>query len=302
MGTFRSAVAIAVGAGLALGGAIAPAVAQAEPIQQFSFQLDDVTRDGAFTAIFTSRAFDTTGGPPPAMDANTIRLPGGTTLRREFLRRDFQCDGRAMIDAITAGKPPAQPWVSGFRRIEPIMSRLKRLGTRADRKLIGQARTCARSLIGHGRAIVDARPAIPEEIPSDVLMYLSKGRPGAVATVSIIGIPDSRTPIVRRNPILRDVRALVTADFVNEPSADGRFGYKLVLPTGRIEGIRVSVAKLDATIHGLTLRQPNGRSLFWFTRPTCPASGVLSFEGFYGYPDPIADITRTFELPCPRYG
>jgi hypothetical protein len=294
--------AVAAALALACGPAAWTTAAQAEPIQQFSFQLRDTTADGSFTAVFTSRAFDTTGAPPPPLDENTIRLPAGLQLRREFLRRDLYCDGRAMIDAVTSGKPWRQPWVTGFTRVEPILRRLARLGTRADRKLIGAARRCSRVLLGRGRAIVDARPAIPEEIPADILMYFSAPTPGTVATISVIGIPDARAGIVRRNPILRDVRALVRAGFANDPSADGRYGYKLILPTGRIEGIQISVARLEATVRGLRLRQRGGRSLFWLTRPACPASGELSFEGFYGYAPPLPDITRPFSVPCPKYG
>lgn len=300
MGMIRAVVAVA--AGLMLGCAAWTTVAQAEPIQQFSFQLQDTTADGAYTAVFTSRAFDTTGGPPPPMDENTIRLPAGVQLRREFLRRDFYCDGRKLIDAVSAGKPFSQSWVTGFTRMEPVLRRLDRIGTRAERRWIPAARVCDRALIGKGKAIVDARPAIPEAIPADILMYFSAPTPGTVATVSVVGIPESSAPIVRRNRILRDVRALVRVGFANDPSADGRYGYKLILPTGRIEGIQISVSRLEATVRGLRLRQPGGRTLFWLTRPTCPASGQLSFEGFYGYAPPLPDITRPFSVPCPKYG
>ena len=36
-------------------------IAQADPVQEFSFQLKDVKSDGRFTVVFTSRTFDTTG-------------------------------------------------------------------------------------------------------------------------------------------------------------------------------------------------------------------------------------------------
>ena len=41
------------------------AAAQAEPVQEFSYQLKDVKPDGRFTVVFTSRTYDTTGGIPP---------------------------------------------------------------------------------------------------------------------------------------------------------------------------------------------------------------------------------------------
>jgi hypothetical protein len=34
--------------------------------------------------------------------------------------------------------------------------------------------------------------------------------------------------------------------------------------------------------------------------PTCPPLGRLSFLGFYGYEDPLPDITKTVEISCPN--
>ena len=42
-------------------------------------------------------------------------------------------------------------------------------------------------------------------------------------------------------------------------------------------------------------------NIFWFTRPTCPPSGKLSFLAFYGYDPPQPNITKTVELPCPKF-
>jgi hypothetical protein len=41
--------------------------------------------------------------------------------------------------------------------------------------------------------------------------------------------------------------------------------------------------------------------VFWITPPQCPPSGKLSFLGFYGYDDPIPDITKTVEASCPNF-
>jgi hypothetical protein len=294
-----AAVAIAAGAACAAAG---PTAAQAEPIQSFTFQLENTTADGRFTAIFTSRSFDTTSAPPPAMDENTIRLPGGVSLRPEFRRGGYYCDAAQLRSAIDAGKPYSQPWASAYRNPGAALRRLARLGTRADRRRIAAARTCVRAQIGSGRAVVDARPTFTDEIPADIFIYLSKPRGGGVASFSIVGIPDPKAPVVKRNTILQSVRSIVTLNLLDDPSADGRFGYKLALPTGRIEGVQLSVSRLEVRVPGLILRQPGGRSLFWLTRPTCPASGQLSFEAFYGYAAPQPDITRPFSLPCPRYG
>jgi hypothetical protein len=48
-------------------------------------------------------------------------------------------------------------------------------------------------------------------------------------------------------------------------------------------------------------RKAKTTNVFWFTQPTCPSSGKLSFQSFYGYDDPTPDITKTIELPCPKF-
>jgi hypothetical protein len=42
-------------------------------------------------------------------------------------------------------------------------------------------------------------------------------------------------------------------------------------------------------------------NVFWITTPKCQTSGKLSFLSFYGYDDPIPDITKTVELSCPNF-
>src|SRR5215218_1421932 len=84
-------------AGLALA---APAVAQAEPVSQFSFQVKDLKPGGRYTLLFNARTFDTTGGVPPSPTSYFMRIPKGATLRKEFLTRRFFCDGPALRTAI----------------------------------------------------------------------------------------------------------------------------------------------------------------------------------------------------------
>ena len=79
-------------------------VAQAEPVQEFSFQLKDVKPDGRFTVVFTSRTYDTTGGVPPVLKQNFIRVPAGAKFSKEFLKKKYYCDGSQ-----AAGLPAPQP-------------------------------------------------------------------------------------------------------------------------------------------------------------------------------------------------
>ena len=91
-----------------------------------------------------------------------------------------------------------------------------------------------------------------------------------------------------------------------------------MLPVGPIQGVNISVAEVNVTTKGLTIKKKKTTCLkkrkgkcvkkkvkksnvFWFTRPTCPPSGKLSFLAFYGYDAPQPDITKTVELPCPKF-
>lgn len=302
MRTRRAALALAAGAVAAVsaGAAGLAAVAQAEPVQQFSFQMGDTTPDGRFTLRFSSRSFDTTGVTPPQMSENWIRLPAGSTLRPEFRKRAFWCDGDQLIDAGSWASPPDVSFYRTLRNLDPSIKVLAKRRTRLDRRYLQILQTCRRARIGWGKAIIDGRPGIADVFPADLVFFAGRPRqPGDAGSISIVGIPQPNSVAVRNNGILRRGRAAVSLRFVNEPSADGRFGYKLVLPIGPVQGFRISVAQVEATITGLAIRKAR-RELFWFTRPSCPG-GRISFEGFYGYDPPLADITKLVELPCPRF-
>jgi hypothetical protein len=107
----------------------------------------------------------------------------------------------------------------------------------------------------------------------------------------------------------------LTASFLNDPTPDGLYGYKLFLPVGPVNGFHVSIAELAVKTTGLSIlkgtclkENRRGRcvkrqkkTLFWFTQPKCPPSGQLSFEAFYGYDPPQPDVTQTITLPCPNF-
>ena len=136
--------------------------------------------------------------------------------------------------------------------------------------------------------------------------------------MQIVGMPDENSAVVKGLPVtVQQTRVALAVNFFNEP-AEGKYGYKVVLPTGPIAGVNISLAEVRAVFRGLTLKKKKatcakrtrGRcvrkkvkktTVFWVTLPTCPPSGKLSFLGFYGYDDPIPDITKTAEVPCPNF-
>jgi hypothetical protein len=270
-------------AAIVLGALVGAAAAQAAPVQEFSFQVKDVRPDGRFTVAFTSRTYDTTGGVPPLPNEFHLRLPRGAKLRREFLSRRVLCD-------------------------------VKQLDRTRDPK------ACRRSQVGTGRVTVDARPFIADPIPADIWLFLAKGRgKDAVASLAVLGKQDQDAPVVRDIPVVRDFRApIVFIDFIDDPTPDGKYGYKLVFandPTGG--GASFSIAETRVVTTGFTLtkrtrrcaRRRGGacvkrvvrrRRIFWFTAPACPPSGRVSFEAFFGYAS-LPDIRKVTELPCPRF-
>lgn len=260
------------------------AVADAEPVQEFSFQLKDVRSGGRFTVAYTSRSYDTTGGVPTSPNEFHLRLPAGAKLRKEFLDKRVFCD-------------------------------TKKLDKTRD------PRTCRRSQVGTGHVQVDARPFITELIPADLWLFLAKGTTRkAVASLAILGKQDQSAPVVRDIPVVRDFRApIVFMNFFDDPTPDGRYGYKLRFGNGPSDGTGATFSIAETSVvntgFSLTARKRNcaarrdGRcvrkvirkkKLFWFTPPTCPASGKVSFEAFFGYAS-LPDVTKVTELSCPRF-
>jgi hypothetical protein len=291
-------------------------IAQAAPVQEFSYQLKDVKPDGRFTVVFSSRTFDSSGGTPPVLRENYQRLPAGAALRKEFLKKKYYCDGPKLLKDLQAA--PEGNLVFA-RRLDKLSATIRRIRSRLDRKALRNAETCARSRIGEGTAAVDARPLFNELIPSVFYMFFGKGtQKGALASIQIIGMPDETSSIVKKLPVtVQQTRVTFGLNFFNEPTA-GKYGYKLVLPTGPIAGVNISIAEVRAVVRGLSLtkrkrtcqQRRRGRCVkrkvkkttkFWFTAPPCPASGRLSFLSFYGYDDPQPDITKEIQLACPSF-
>jgi hypothetical protein len=305
-------------AGLALG---APAVALAEPVQQFSFQVKDIKPGGRFTLIFNARTFDTTGAPPPSPIENYIRIPAGATLRREFLNRRFFCDGPKLRTALDIYDFRLASFNARVANLKPFIRQLARSRDPQERRQLANAQACDRSRLGAGTARIDAResfPTIDELVRGAFSMFLSRPTvPGATAGFTVIAAADEDQPIVRRRSfeVITGVHAAINANFFNDPTPDGLYDYRLDLPRGEINGFKVSIAELNVTTRGLTIlrgtclrRNRRGRcvrrqrrTVFWFTTPPCPPSGVLSIQQFFGYENTAFNDLQTIQLACPRF-
>jgi hypothetical protein len=301
----RLVVALAV-----LGALSAVAVAQGAVVQEFSFQLKSVKPDGRFTVVFNSRSYDTTGGIPDALTQNIIRLPKGGVIRKQFIKKKYYCDLKKFVDMLRVTKPAS----THFDDFLNQKLRGKKTPPKSAKDLIA---VCRFARVGSGTVLVDARPFVEPPIPAKIEMFWATPNKGAVGTMAIVGSPDESAAIVRDNPTIRDTHPIVNVDFVDDPTPDGLYEYKIVLPTGPVAGIRISVAEVHVTTPGLTLvkttakctKKKRGRcvkkkvkktNLFWFTQPTCPANGQLSFQAFYAYANSPSQ-TKTTSIPCPKF-
>jgi hypothetical protein len=291
-------------------------IAQADAVQEFSYQVKDVKKDGRFTVVFSSRTYDSGGGIPPVLRENYQRIPAGSAIPKDFLKKKYYCNADKLLKDLQSAPENNIPFA---RRVDKLSATIKRVRSRLDAKALKNAQTCAGARIGEGTAQIDARPLFDELIPSVFYMFFGKAaQAGAVASIQIVGMPDENSAVVKKLPTtIQQTRVPLVLNFFNQPT-EGKYGYKLVLPTGPIAGVNISIAEVRATVRGLTivkkkktcLKKRRGKCVkkkvkksvkFWFTIPTCPASGKLSFLSYYGYDDPQPDITKLIELPCPNF-
>ena len=292
-------------------------IARAEPAQQFAFQVRGSAPEKLSVRVML-RAYDTTGVVPPTPTEYTMRLPRGVAFNEAFLSGRWFCDGRALRDALDA-RPSGVPFVQRIAHLDAFVRELAGSHAKRDRAALANARACERGRLGGGTGLIDARNALPvltDPIPVGFSAFLSRGSvPGAIAALTILGAADERAPIVRKYPVVAGVHAVVTENFVSDPTPDGLFGMKMVIYTGPINGFQVSIAEVDARTRSLELkkgtclvRRRDGRcrrrqreDVALFDVPRCPASGHFSAQLFTAYPPPASSLTTTIELPCPRY-
>jgi hypothetical protein len=314
--TWKRILAVAVV--LALG--VPVTLALAEPVQQFSFQITKIKPGGRFTLIFTARTFDTTGVVPPELLSNYLRIPAGATLRKEFLKKSYFCDGRALRDSIDNHLVASgQPFADRVADLKSFVRLLAKGKSKRDKRDLANAQTCLRAKIGTGTAQIDARgtfPTLTDLIPSKFTLFFSKPTvKGAVAGFTVVGAADAHAAVVKKNPIVAAVHVALTANFFNDPTPDGLYGYKLVLPASNVNGFKISIAELRVVNTGLTIlkgtclktnakhrcTKKQKTTVFWFSQPTCPPSGKISFLSFFQYAPPQPSITKTLELTCPQF-
>jgi hypothetical protein len=292
-------------------------VARAEPVQRFLFQVD-TPRPGALSLRLGLGLWDTTGVVPPTPTELGIRLPLGVGVDKAFLGGGWFCDGIALRDALDA-HPSGTPFVRRLANLRPFIRELARGHAKRDRAALANARTCERARIGTGTGLIDARDAIrvlTEPIPFHFSAFLSRGTlPGAIVGIAAIGAADEGAPIVRRYPVVAGVHAVEQENLVDDPTPDGRYGEKVVIYTGPLNGFQLSRTRVDATVRSLRLRrgeclergragrcakrQPRDATLF--TVPRCPPSGDFGAELVMLFPPPTESLTTTLHVPCPRY-
>jgi hypothetical protein len=288
-------------------------IALADPVQEFNVQLKDVKPDGRYTIVFTANSFDTSGEPPPLLTSNTVSFAAGVKIKQAFLNKTYQCDVGKLRDALLSA--PENGYF--FKRLDNLPATYKRVKaqlTPQNRKVV---ETCIRSQIGTGSVVVDARTVgIGDPLPAKLYLYLSKSQAkGSFASFGIFAVLDESKPSVQGLGSLATLKLVFATDLSNQPSPDGLFGYKMVLPTG--EGLRISVAELKVTAPGITkttvkktcLTKRKGACVkfkststkqFWLDQPTCPASGQVTFRSDYGYETGLA-TQKTIQVPCPRF-
>lgn len=291
--------------------------ARAEPVQQFTFQVDS-PRAGDLSAYMHLRRYDTTGLVPPTPTDFSIRLPRGVEVNPAFLTSRHLCDGPALRDALDA-HISAVPFMRRLDRLDAFARELERSGTKRDLAALPNVRACARGRLGSGKGLIDARDAIAvltDPIPFHFWIFLSRGTtPGAVAGLTVVGAADADSAIARKYPVVTGVHAAVTESLFSEPTPDGLFGLELEINTGPINGFQLSIAEIEVTVRSLQLRrgaclargrgsrctrrQRTDESLF--AVPRCPASGHFSAQLDTIYPPPTPRSRTTVEVPCPRY-
>jgi len=282
-------VAVALALLTALG---AVAVAQGAVVQEFGFQIKDVKPDGRYTLLFNSSSFDESGGVPDPLTQDFIRFPKGAAVRRQFVNKKYYCDLKKLVDMVRSRHPNAPH----FNDLINQTLHGRRTPPRGTKDVVA---VCRFAHIGGGTALVDARPYVDRPFPAHFEMFWAKPTRGAIGKFAIVGSADDSDPVVAQNPSIRDTHPLLSVDMYDDPTLDGLYGYRISLPVGPIAGINISFAEVHATTTGLTLSRKR-RTVFWFTRPTCPPSGRLSFEALYAYAHSPAQ-TKTIQLPCPRF-
>lgn len=274
------------------------AVAWAEPVQQFSVQLKDLTSDGRYSVVYSSNAFDTTGAAPTALEEASLRLARGMTIKPEFLRQDRLCDIAKFAGYLFQNRPKGGTYAQAVDEFPRGSARIERRVTPTARATVA---TCRRTWLGRGTAVVDARPRYPAPIPAKFSLFLTKPTAkGAIAGIGVLSHYDKSSPIAVNELRYTVLQPTFVLNVFNDPTPDGKYGYRISLLTERTSGFRFSVAELRVESKGLVGRTSRGPRDFWATPPRCPASGQVAFRADYRYVGGAQGST-VVQVPCPRF-
>ena len=283
--------------------------ASADPVQQFGIQLKDVTADGRYSVVYTSNAFDTTGEAPPALSEASLRLARGMTIKKEFLAPDRLCDITAFTRSLLEKRPRGTTYAQAIDAFPKTAARIERQLPATARPTVS---TCRSTFLGRGTAVVDARQIaptgpIPKEfspsapLPAKFSLFLARPTAkGAIAGIGVLAHYDASSPIAVSRPWYTVLQRIFTLNVFNDPTPDGRYGYRVSLPTERTSGFRFSIAELRVESPGLVGKTASGPRDFWATPPACPASGQVPFQADYRYVTGLQTSTMV-EVPCPHF-
>ena len=276
----------------------AVAVAVAEPVQQFSVQLKDITADGRYSVVYTSNAFDTTGEAPPALDEASLRLAKGMTIKKEFLKPGRLCDVAKFTGYLFQKRPKGTSYAKAVDDFPKGSDRIERQLPKSARPIVS---TCRDTFLGRGTAVVDGRPRYPALIPAKFSLFLTKPTAkGAIAGIGVVSHYDKTSPIAVNELRYTLLQPIFVLNVFNDPTPDGRYGYRVRLLTERTSGFRFSVAELRVESKGIVGRTSRGPKDFWATPPTCPSSGEVPFKAEFEYVGGLKGVTA-IKVPCPRF-
>jgi hypothetical protein len=276
----------------------AVAVAVAEPVQQFSVQLKDLTADGRYSVVYTSNAFDTTGEAPPALNEASLRLAKGMTIRKEFLKPDRLCDIAKFTGYLFQKRPKGTSYAKAVDDFPKGSARIERQLPKSARPIVS---TCRDTFLGRGTAVVDGRPRYPAPIPAKFSLFLTKPTAkGAIAGIGVVSHYDKTSPIAVNELRYTLLQPIFVLNVFNDPTPDGLYGYRVRLLTERTSGFRFSVAELRVESKGIVGRTSRGPKDFWATPPTCPSSGEVPFKAEFEYVGGLKGVTA-IKVPCPRF-
>ncbi len=272
--------------------------ALAEPVQQFSIQLKDLTADGRYSVVYTSNAFDSTGEAPPALEEASLRLAKGMTIRPEFRKPDRLCDTAKLAGYLFQNVPKGSTYAQVLDAFPSNSARIEKRVTKTARATVV---TCRKAFLGRGTTVVDGRPRYPAPIPAKFSLFLTKPTAkGALAGIGVLSHYDKTSPIAVNELRYTVLQPIFTLNVFNDPTPDGLYGYRVRLLTERTSGFRFSVAELRVESKGIVGPGSRGRSTFWATPPKCPASGEVPFKAEFKYVGGQAN-SISIKVPCPKF-